>query len=81
MNAINKDVGIEIINTKNLLSGSQTREVPTIDSTMIVIQDLFGFIMGEATMQFCVYTATIQDITDKEISSSLFPYATMIFMA
>ena len=55
MNTIEKYDGREIMGAKNHLSGKQTREVATKRSTMTVIQNLFNFIMGEETMQYCVY--------------------------
>ena len=48
---------------------------------MAVIQDLFGFIMGEETIMYLVYTMAVQDITDKEILGSLISDAMMIFAA
>ena len=79
MNAINKYGVLEITSAEDILSGIQIGEVATIGSTMRVIQDLFGFIMGEAMTQYGVYTAVVQDITDKEILRGLVSYAMRIF--
>ena len=71
MNTIKKYDGREITGAENHLSGKQTREVATTSSTMTVIKDLFGFIMGEEMTQYGVHTMEVQYITDKEIASSL----------
>ena len=81
MNTTEKYGGREITDAENHLSGKQTREVATTSSTMTVIKDLFGFIMGEEMMQYGVHTMEVQYITDKEISSSLVSNAMKIFTA
>ena len=59
LNAIEKDGGPEITRTENHLGSIENGEVDAIGSTMEFIQDLFGFIMGEETMQYGVDTMTI----------------------
>ena len=49
MDAIDKDGSPKITGMKNLLGGSQKREVATIGSTVIVTQECFIVMMGEET--------------------------------
>ena len=50
LDAISKDGGQKITSAKDILSSRKTREVATIGSTITVIQELFGFRVGEEMM-------------------------------
>ena len=76
MDAIEKYGREKITDTEYLLGDGQTTS-----STVTVIHDVFILIMGEAMMQYYVYTAMVQDIINKDISSTLVLDAMVIFVA
>ena len=59
MNEIKKYGGKKITSMEDLLGSSQIREVDTIGSTIIVIREIFSFIVGEAIAQYGTNTMVI----------------------
>ena len=81
MDAIDKDGGPEITGAKDILGSGKTREVATTCSSMTVIQDLFGFIVGEEMMQYSIDTTRVCDISNEDIARNLLSDLTTIFVA
>ena len=81
VDAIDKDGRPKITNTKNILGGSQAREVATTGSTMTLIKEFFSLIMGEEKTQYGIDALMVQDIPYEEIESILVSNVSTIFVA
>ena len=70
-NAITEEGRPEIPSAHEFLGSSKTREVATASAAMAGIKDMFSFSVCETTTKDSIDPATIEVVTDKEVSGSL----------